>query len=136
MADKLVWFINGKPVCKDVQLIPNDVRMHLILSREATAGKGSKGFNTGNGEDYGLWGASVGSEAQRRKINNDVTHIRSVRVWSVTPNSSSSGKPAIPVNVRKSQDNAGTYLAWDPVCLLYTSPSPRDKRQSRMPSSA
>ena len=25
-------------------------------------------------------------------------------------------------------------LAWD--CLLYTSPSPRDKRQSRMPSSA
>ena len=24
----------------------------------------------------------------------------------------------------------------NPVCLLYTSPSPRDKRQSRMPSSA
>ena len=24
----------------------------------------------------------------------------------------------------------------DPSCLLYTSPSPRDKRQSRMPSSA
>ena len=23
-----------------------------------------------------------------------------------------------------------------PLCLLYTSPSPRDKRQSRMPSSA
>ena len=28
-----------------------------------------------------------------------------------------------------------TYLGWNP-CLLYTSPSPRDKRQSRMPSSA
>ena len=26
--------------------------------------------------------------------------------------------------------------AWDIGCLLYTSPSPRDKRQSRMPSSA
>ena len=25
---------------------------------------------------------------------------------------------------------------YDPFCLLYTSPSPRDKRQSRMPSSA
>ena len=25
---------------------------------------------------------------------------------------------------------------WDQNCLLYTSPSPRDKRQSRMPSSA
>ena len=29
--------------------------------------------------------------------------------------------------------HAGTL---DPFCLLYTSPSPRDKRQSRMPSSA
>ena len=27
-----------------------------------------------------------------------------------------------------------TQLYW--ICLLYTSPSPRDKRQSRMPSSA
>ena len=27
-------------------------------------------------------------------------------------------------------------LAWYAFCLLYTSPSPRDKRQSRMPSSA
>ena len=29
---------------------------------------------------------------------------------------------------------AGLDWYWD--CLLYTSPSPRDKRQSRMPSSA
>ena len=28
------------------------------------------------------------------------------------------------------------FSAYDNVCLLYTSPSPRDKRQSRMPSSA
>ena len=27
-------------------------------------------------------------------------------------------------------------VGWDYTCLLYTSPSPRDKRQSRMPSSA
>ena len=27
-------------------------------------------------------------------------------------------------------------VEWDNDCLLYTSPSPRDKRQSRMPSSA
>ena len=29
-----------------------------------------------------------------------------------------------------------TWFAVDNTCLLYTSPSPRDKRQSRMPSSA
>ena len=30
----------------------------------------------------------------------------------------------------------GTFAAQRCLCLLYTSPSPRDKRQSRMPSSA
>ena len=40
------------------------------------------------------------------------------------------------------EDNKATHYAFDgstaysEVCLLYTSPSPRDKRQSRMPSSA
>ena len=29
-----------------------------------------------------------------------------------------------------------TKLGFNDICLLYTSPSPRDKRQSRMPSSA
>ena len=28
------------------------------------------------------------------------------------------------------------HIAEASICLLYTSPSPRDKRQSRMPSSA
>ena len=30
----------------------------------------------------------------------------------------------------------GIYMDWDSTCLLYTSPSPRDQRGSRMPSSA
>ena len=32
--------------------------------------------------------------------------------------------------------NRGLKLNHPEACLLYTSPSPRDKRQSRMPSSA
>ena len=32
--------------------------------------------------------------------------------------------------------NVVKTATWDKDCLLYTSPSPRDKRQSRMPSSA
>ena len=32
--------------------------------------------------------------------------------------------------------DAGDQEIIDNTCLLYTSPSPRDKRQSRMPSSA
>ena len=41
------------------------------------------------------------------------------------------GQKAIPFEL-KSTDNKILSLN----CLLYTSPSPRDKRQSRMPSSA
>ena len=33
-------------------------------------------------------------------------------------------------------DGHPNTAAMDKFCLLYTSPSPRDKRQSRMPSSA
>ena len=44
--------------------------------------------------------------------------------------------------IRKDQDRIrisdyqNRKLRWRNTCLLYTSPSPRDKRQSRMPSSA
>ena len=45
------------------------------------------------------------------------------------------------VGARKVAKSRSLYGAIDPIatldsCLLYTSPSPRDKRQSRMPSSA
>ena len=50
---------------------------------------------------------------------------------------------AAPTNDGSAATSAPFYLVINPdsttkreVCLLYTSPSPRDKRQSRMPSSA
>ena len=44
-------------------------------------------------------------------------------------------------NLQIESKNNGTVIQLDSnkkvnLCLLYTSPSPRDKRQSRMPSSA
>ena len=39
-------------------------------------------------------------------------------------------------NDLRSVDVCKPTLAYSLFCLLYTSPSPRDKRQSRMPSSA
>ena len=33
-------------------------------------------------------------------------------------------------------DNISSFTAWANDCLLYTSPSPRDRQKSRMPSSA
>ena len=50
-------------------------------------------------------------------------------------------KPAVAVISASVVESGGfTVLDWQAAqgmpCLLYTSPSPRDKRQSRMPSSA
>ena len=39
-------------------------------------------------------------------------------------------------DVQQSRELIKAFESADKACLLYTSPSPRDKRQSRMPSSA
>ena len=38
--------------------------------------------------------------------------------------------------IASAEKKSGRVAAEGSICLLYTSPSPRDKRQSRMPSSA
>ena len=52
-----------------------------------------------------------------------------------------SGRPSLGIDIHSEMvQGANANLVWahggDAPCLLYTSPSPRDKRQSRMPSSA
>ena len=47
-----------------------------------------------------------------------------------------SGDPDIEITDAKITAHAGQHDITFVTCLLYTSPSPRDKRQSRMPSSA
>ena len=66
-------------------------------------------FTTAPASGLSFWALSLG-----QGIDEDIS----------TPSDSS-------VSTAKIVDNAVTY-----ACLLYTSPSPRDKRQSRMPSSA
>ena len=41
----------------------------------------------------------------------------------------------VDVTAEESGDDAFYYYTYD-LCLLYTSPSPRDRQKSRMPSSA
>ena len=53
------------------------------------------------------------------------------------PKASTDAPPAVPVYLSGSlQFSPACLRAYAHPCLLYTSPSPRDKRQSRMPSSA
>ena len=75
-----------------------------------------------------------------RVLNNyrgSVYLIQGMHDWNVDPHM------AVPV-INQLKDSGieakGLFGQWDhdypDSCLLYTSPSPRDKRQSRMPSSA
>ena len=48
--------------------------------------------------------------------------------------SSAAATPASTADAVSAESAADTDLAY--ICLLYTSPSPRDMRRSRMPSSA
>ena len=64
-------------------------------------------------------------------------------LYALKLNSSYTGTPTVGEEVTQSQAGAGvTYTArgyvasYDSSCLLYTSPSPRDAHESRMPSSA
>ena len=67
----------------------------------------------------------------------DVLFIMEVMKSEVNHNAPISGT-VIEVNISNDQEGVspGTVAIVIECCLLYTSPSPRDKRQSRMPSSA
>jgi len=52
---------------------------------------------------------------------------------SLFPTDNSLDVPATPAIGFAGDENTGIY---QPTCLLYTSPSPRDRTRSRMPSSA
>ena len=65
--------------------------------------------------------------------NNVVTQVI---VVGNDDTSDSNGVEVESIGVAFCQKLLGADTNWKQTCLLYTSPSPRDKRQSRMPSSA
>ena len=62
--------------------------------------------------------------------------VEQTKIISVTVDERSIASVAILDNLKAVGDAWKTQFRQECVCLLYTSPSPRDKRQSRMPSSA
>ena len=66
---------------------------------------------------------------------SEVVDPDSLGAWFTTPNEIFDGLKPIEV-VERGEIDRLWELVYRLRCLLYTSPSPRDKRQSRMPSSA
>ena len=77
---------------------------------------------------------AVAVQTNAQQIDADVANSD----YHKTNNSHKSRASALPTATKACMQIGGIDQPADqgPGCLLYTSPSPRDKRQSRMPSSA
>ena len=87
-------------------------------------------FNLGGTQNYGITGFQYTSRGATQHFDIPVgqfyTNPGNMRLVVVNDNDAGTGNSGFFSNIRISNNG----------CLLYTSPSPRDKRQSRMPSSA
>ena len=80
--------------------------------------------------NYGYWiGGAHSSVAERLDFSNDTAPFQA-RMYLLRANLS----PSNSNYMNQSVASPSTAYLW--FCLLYTSPSPRDQRGSRMPSSA
>lgn len=94
---EMIWFLDGKPVVKDIDNMPNDVRMYMLLTREATPE---------------LFGEDPREPTHTAAFNTDKVKIRSVKVWSVSTSGSSSN--AGPLNFRAQRyDATQGEVFWD-----------------------
>ena len=121
------------PDGKSVAYVLNDRELHLV-----TLGAG--------GTDRTLFTGAIatdGREGPRPTWSPDGQYVafplRDARSFVNVHVVPAAGGAARPVSFLGNGEMGG--IAWSPdgkyiLCLLYTSPSPRDKRQSRMPSSA
>ena len=81
-----------------------------------------------NDTPYGLAGY-----VQSENFDHAKEVATKIRAGQIAINGGSNAGPAAPFGGFKTSGNGREHGRF---CLLYTSPSPRDKRQSRMPSSA
>ena len=84
-------------------------------------------------DDYGLkeaflWPINADGQGTPQQVRKVIDLVRKNRIPAIFSESTVSSKPAKQV----SRETGARYGG----CLLYTSPSPRDRTRSRMPSSA
>src|SRR5665213_3569377 len=103
-----------------------DTGAKLVLSSKAGREKLTTGVTVI--ELDGDWKAIA-----KEKSSNRNKSIKPGQLAYVIYTSGSTGRPK---GVQIEHRSANAFIAWCQSCLLYTSPSPRDRQKSRMPSSA
>ena len=81
--------------------------------------------------------SNIANSIENNSITNPSTGSDAVQnVFINTVEAAQSGAPSSGGNLTKTQLQAAGLMGSTATCLLYTSPSPRDRTRSRMPSSA
>ena len=99
----------------------NEVLVNIIQDLEP-AGIGFRNFKE-----------CIKIQIKKKNLNKG---IKSICLEILDQNQSESLDEIVIQFTKKGYSNSQIDKAMNEICLLYTSPSPRDKRQSRMPSSA
>ena len=113
LEKEMIWFVDGIPLVKDIKLMPNNRRMSIILSREASPE---------------LFGGNPQLPENRTNYLDDIVKIRSLNVWDVAPIENTFGADSsnVATNTPVSTDNTNGQVtahrfsattglvAWDP----------------------
>ena len=88
-------------------------------------------------ESYSDYPSSVSNNAKRGlKLNEAVNNKCATQVGKIRAQQLAQGKPISKEIIKRMYSYLSRAEAYYNPCLLYTSPSPRDRTRSRMPSSA
>lgn len=94
LKNEMIWFVDGIPLVRDDKLMPNNRRMSMILSREASKE---------------LFGGDPTLPGNRTNFLDDIVKIRSIRVWDVIANTS----PPPPHVVTHRFDGTTGIVVWN-----------------------
>ena len=86
-------------------------------------------------DGHNVFGVDI-SEHKVNQLSNGISPIVEPGLDEIVAEVHASGKLRATLDVKEGLENSEISLICVGTCLLYTSPSPRDQRGSRMPSSA
>ena len=138
---KCYWYyvswdwVNGMPELRTIEYAPGDL---TIISSVDNQPKIITRMETEDAlRTLGVWTSPSGNNKQQMKVLRKTLRkmVRATKSVSLTTEEAAIIIPVY-IILKLRYIFAGTTLTKKECCLLYTSPSPRDQRGSRMPSSA
>ena len=117
--------------------LPDTLGLTQASGLVTTDANGVATFDDGISEEYVAVTSSSNATAVNLRTGTNFSHTLTENTTFTFSNPAASGKfSAFTLKLVQDGSASGFTVTWPSSCLLYTSPSPRDRTRSRMPSSA